>query len=221
MKTPVNGKTLREHWNYAWWKYALLVVLAVLGWNLIYTVTAYRPPEAKKVSIFSFVFGEQTAMEEYLSKVWPEELSDMEDVSCVYTVADETYGPMQLTTYLAAGEGDIFLLSKEYFQNFGKQGGFLELDAQEEIFAQCEALGLTLSRGYLINSETREKHLYGIPCSELPGMARFVYDPSDCYLCVAVNNGNDENVLKMLGILIRDTVQPVEPTPAQEEATQP
>lgn len=80
---------------------------------------------------------------------------------------------------------------------------------------------MTLSRGYLINSDTREKHLYGIPCSELPGMAHFVYDPSNCYLCVAVNNGNDENVLKMLGILIRDTVQPVEPTPAQEEATQP
>lgn len=105
MKTPVNGKTLREHWNYAWWKYTLLVVLAVLGWNLIYTVTAYRPPESKKVSIYSFVFGEQTVMEEYLSQVWPEELSDMEDVSCVFTMADETYGPMQLTTYLACRRG--------------------------------------------------------------------------------------------------------------------
>lgn len=221
MKTPVNGKTLREHWNYAWWKYLLLVILAVLGWNLIYTMTAPRPPESKKVTIYSFVFGEQTAMDEYLSVVWPEELSDMEDVSCVYTVADETYGPMQLTTYLAAGEGDVFLLTKEYYQNFGKQGAFMELELQEDIMAQCEALGLNLSRGYMINSETREKHLYAIPCSELPGMARFVYNPSDCYLCVAINNGNDENVLKMLSILIRDTAQPYEPEPVQEEETQP
>ena len=40
MKTPVTKQTLRTHFTYSWWKYALLAVLAVFGIDLLYTVTA-------------------------------------------------------------------------------------------------------------------------------------------------------------------------------------
>ena len=52
MKTPLTKERLKHHLAYNSWKYLLLVVLCVLGWNLIYTTTAYRPPVEKIVDVY-------------------------------------------------------------------------------------------------------------------------------------------------------------------------
>ena len=52
MKTPLTKERLKHHLAYNSWKYLLLVVLCVLGWNLIYTTTAYRPPAEKIVDVY-------------------------------------------------------------------------------------------------------------------------------------------------------------------------
>ena len=66
MKTPVTKDTLRNHFTYSWWKYLLLCVIGVVGWNLVFTMTAYRPPEDKKVDFIVSALGEQTVFDAYL-----------------------------------------------------------------------------------------------------------------------------------------------------------
>ena len=39
MKTPITIKAIRQHFTYAWWKYALLALLAIFGWNLLSAIT--------------------------------------------------------------------------------------------------------------------------------------------------------------------------------------
>ena len=49
MTFPVTKERIRNHFAYAWWQYVLLICLAIFGWNLLYTTTRYRSPEALKV----------------------------------------------------------------------------------------------------------------------------------------------------------------------------
>jgi len=40
---------IRNHFTYHWWQYAVLLAVAIFGWNLLYTTTRYRSPEHLKV----------------------------------------------------------------------------------------------------------------------------------------------------------------------------
>ena len=44
-------KWLKNHMTYSWWKYAVLAAVCILGVNLVFTMTAYRVPEEKKVEV--------------------------------------------------------------------------------------------------------------------------------------------------------------------------
>ena len=86
-----------------------------------------------------------------------------------------------------------------------------------DLVADLEAAGISLSRGYRTYEETGEKHLYAIPCAELPGMQSMLYtDVSDMYIGVFFSTGNDENVLTFFERFIRDMM--VEPEAAAAAA---
>lgn len=212
MKTPITKQRLRNHLTYGWWKYALLIVFAVFGWNLIYTVTRYRAPEEKKIVINLYVYGDQQALNNYMADVNANQMPEMEEMDCIFTTMDNTYGDMILSTHMAASEGDLYMLDRTRFQQSAASGAFLPLEDKPELMAMLEEAGISLSQGWRTESETGEKHLYGIPCAELPGMAAYVYNPSDCYLSVLISNQNDENVLRFLNIFISDLLAP----PAEE-----
>lgn len=215
MKTPITKQRLRNHLAYGWWKYALLLVIAIAGWNIIYTVTRYRPPEDKKVVVNLYVYGNTQALNAYMADVNANQMPEMEQMDCLMTTMDDMYGDMILSTHMAAGEGDLYMLDRSRFQQCAASGAFLPLEDQTELIAMLEAAGVSLSQGWRTESESGEKHLYGIPCAELPGMAAYVYNPSDCYMSVLISNQNDENVLHFLNIFVSDLLSP--PTEAQPE----
>lgn len=204
MKTPINREIIQNHMHYSWWKYLLLVVLAVFGWNLIYTTTAYRPPEEKKVNLIATCLGEQEKMDAYMEHIRQTQMSDMEDMSSIFMFMDETYGPMQLSTYIAAGEGDLYLLTKDEFQSYASQGAFVALDQLEGFIDYCDSKGFVVDKGWRTNTEIGEKHLYGIPMSNLPGLKQYFYTNEEYYLTIIVSNQNDVNVNKFMMILLED-----------------
>lgn len=211
MKTPVTKEKLQNHLNYSLWKYALLVVLAVFGWNIIYTVTAYRPPEEKKVTLGMYTYGDATAATTYMQGIGAELLPTMEDMSAQLIMPDETYGDMVLATRIAARDCDIYLLPRDQFLSYAGQNAFMHLETVlPGLVADLEAAGVSLSRGYRADSESGEKHQYGIPCGDLPGaQTLFNCDTSDMYLAVFYETGNNDNVLIFFERLIRDLM--VEP----------
>ena len=134
-------------------------------------------------------------------------------MECVVMTNDPTYGIMQLTAYVAAGEGDVYLLPAENFQSYASSGSLLPLEDAAAVLDHVNAVGLNVDKGWRTESESRERHLYGIPASMLTGLHDYGVIVEDCYLCITVNNGNDENSMKLLGFLVRDMYRaPATPT---------
>ena len=215
MKTPLSKEKIQNHIAYSSWKYLLLIAVAILGWNIIYSVTEYQPPEEKKIILGVYSYGDDVNITPYMEQVRLDILPDMEDVSAQFIVPDEAYGDMILMTRIAARECDIYVLPRTQFQNFAAQGAFMPLEkVLPDLIADLEAAGISLSRGFRTNDETGEKHQYGIPLADLPGMLPMLQcDTRDMYIAAFFDTGNDENVLKFFNQFVRDMM--VEPEIAE------
>ncbi len=216
MKTPVTSKSLRQHFTYNWWVYLLIALIAFGLVDLLYTVTAYRSPRDKTIGFYVYGYVNDTGLSAYMDNVRETEMSDMEEMSSVMLAMDDTYGPMQLMTYLAAGEGDIYMLPREQFLNYSMSGSMAPLENDTELMALFDAAGVNLQSGWRKETETGENHLYGIPQDKLPGLIQYAY-AQDGFLCVPLTGGNQENAMKFLRILCRDMLTaPPEETAADE-----
>ena len=216
MKTPVTSKSLRQHFTYNWWVYLLIALLAFGLVDLLYTVTAYRSPRDKTIGFYVYGYVNDTGMSAYMDNIRETEMSDMEEMTPVMLAMDDTYGPMQLMTYLSAGEGDIYMLPREQFLNYSMGGSMVPLENDAELMALFDAAGVNLQSGWRKETETGENHLYGIPQDKLPGLIQYAY-AQDGFLCVPLTGGNQENAMKFLRILCRDMLTaPPEETAADE-----
>ncbi len=205
MKTPVTSGKLKQHLTYNWWKYLLIAVVAFGLVDLLYTVTAYRPSRDKTVNLYVYGYVNESALTEYMDNVRQAEMPDMEQVSFVTLLDDDTYGPMQLMTYMAVGEGDLYLLPREQFLNDAAAGSLVPLEDDTELMDIFNKAGASLQSGWRTETETGENHLYGIPQDKIPGLSRYAY-AKDGFLCRIVTGGNPENAAKFLRILCRDMI---------------
>lgn len=208
MKTPVTKERLRVHWTYSWWKYLLAVLLIAALTDLLYTVTAYRPPADKVIEVYCLALGDQEGFDAYLNHINEEAEMGMERVASRFLVNDDYYGDMSLSVFLAAQEGDIYILPKDNFRGYSAEGGFLPLDDAEELIALFDEDDL--ASGW--RRVEGERHLYGIPASLLPGLKRYLYLSGDEMICVLIANGNDENVIRFLTIMAQENLTEPEQT---------
>ena len=225
IKTPVR---LRHHFQYNAWKYILLVVLSVFFVDLIYTMTAYRPPQDKRIDVYIQSAGaDQNHIDAIFEQMREELLPDMELIRSALLMAgtgEDIYAVQQMTTYLAAGEGDIYLLKSDDFKRYASQGVFVDLSEAIQQ-GQLHTHSIDLSAGYVAVQEFDEqedkmvsisqKRLYGIPLSGFAQLAEeFGIYPEDLFMSMTVFNGNDENVIKFMDELIARTA----PLNKQEDA---
>ena len=220
MKTPINARTLRQHFTYNWWKYLLIAVAAFGLVDLLYAVTAYRSPRDKTVGFYVYGYMNETDLMPYLENIRETEMSDMEEINAVTLTSDGTYGPMQMMTYIAAGEGDVYLFSRDDFLNNALNGSLLPLEDDSELLALFDQAGISLQSGWRRDKETGKTHLYGIPLDKLPGLNKYVYT-QDGYLSVIITSGNQENALKLLRILCRDGIEQSSSEASVESGEQP
>ena len=214
IKTPINKETVRNHLTYSTWKYVLMAACALFGWSLIYTTTAYRSPQNKRVDVY---IQSSTASSEmvdaFLAPIWKETVPEMETVSgVVLTLVDDYTTSMQLMAYMAAGEGDIYFLTEQYYKSLSGQGALVEL---EDLVADgtIQVDDIDLSKGYLtVVDEYDEndkpvktsRHLYGIPLDSFYGfMSGMQLDNRGLYAAIIVNNGNEENVIPFFNALLQ------------------
>ena len=213
MKTPITKEKIQNHIHYSLWKYALLVIVAIFGWNLIYSVTEPQAPEEKKIIFGIYAYGDETGMNEYMEQVRQTLMPDMEEMVANIIMPDEMYGDMILSTRIAARDCDIYLLPRTQFQSYASQGAFMPLETVlPELIAELEAEGVSLSRGYRANDELGgEKHQYGIPTAKMTRLQNsLMVDVSDMYLCVFFETENNDNVIKFFEQLVRDMLAPAE-----------
>ena len=202
---------LKKHLTYEWWKYLLVIALCWFGFELLYTTTAYRSPQDKRIDV---MIMSATASDEvvgsFLKPIWEEATPDMELVEGLSLLPggpDDYYSNMNLTVKLYAGEGDIYLLPHDVFKNLALGGAFVGLDEYiSEGRINIEGLNADKCRLTLVDEETgtATTELYGIPTDELYGfMDGMQFDNRNAVMAIAVNNGNDENVVTFFNALLQ------------------
>ncbi len=210
MKTPITSKRLKEHIRYNWWIYLLITVIGLGLVDILYSVTAYRPPREKTVVFYVYGYMDDAGLNGWLGQVREAEMADMEDMNAQMLANDDTYGPMQLMTFFAAGEGDVYLLAREQFLNYAASGSLLPLENDTELMALFDSAGISLQSGWRRETGSGETHLYGIPNDKIPGLGRYAY-AQDGFLCLPVTGLNQENAAKLLRIICRDMIsEPVD-----------
>ena len=216
MKTPLTRERFRHHLHYGWWKYALMAICVLVAVNLLFTTTRYRAPDALRVDVFVCASGaDQQALQDYLDTAHEILLPDMEEVNCVVMLTNDgsdPYSAMQLSTYLMAGEGDIYLLSESDFHGYAAQGAMLNLDPYLAS-GDLDTADVDLRKGTISYREEEDapllSHLFGIPTDDLFGFWNFNIDNRGMVLCVSVANGNDDNVVKLLSYMVHTLLMPM------------
>ena len=202
---PITKRKIRNHFQYAVWMYLVLAALALFGWNLLYTTTRYRPPENMQVEFLAQTTGDsQDLLTELADQIHADIMPEMESViATAVTISDDYYGDMQLTVWISAAQGDIYLLTKEYFENFASSGAFMDLQSLVD-GGQLDVSGIDLSNGYVKDSDTGVTGLYGIPADALTGFSDYLVATEDRVLCILYNNGNDEYSIMFLNYLLEN-----------------
>ena len=202
LSMPITRARIRNHLHYSFWMYLLLIALALFGWNLIYTTTQYRTPEARKVEFFAegSAYGDD-GPQALADRVHAEAMPGMEQVTATALTIDQTYGDMQLVVWVSAGQGDVYLLTREHFLSMAQNGAMLDLGPYVAD-GTLHAEGLDLQAGYTqVNSEGANR-LMGIPADSLTGLAAYGLDGQGKVLCALLNNGNDPYTLKFIDYLL-------------------
>ncbi len=212
IRTPVTKERLKTHFTYSLWKYLVVIACSLFCWSLVYAQTAYRSPQDKRIDVYvkSSTVTEEL-MDSFFEPIWKNVVPDMELVSGVtlLSTSDNTdyYSQMQLSVYIAAGEGDIYILPAADFKSFAAAGAFISLD---DLVADgtIDITGIDTASGRVTIADedtgTSETHLYGIPLDSLYGFIDGMQlDNRGMVAAIMVNNRNDENVIPFFNALIQ------------------
>ena len=202
---------IKNHFAYDIWKYALVVILCWTGWELLYTQTAYRSPQDKRIDVYIMsATASDELLQAFLKPIWEQATPDMELVEAVSLLpgsTDDYYANINLTVRFAAAEGDIYFLPQDQFKNYALGGAFVPLDQYvEEGRINIDGLDVNSARLTILNEQTGEAstQLLGIPTDMLYGyMDGMQFDNRNAVMAIAINNGNEENVVTFFDALIQ------------------
>lgn len=206
MQKQLTKSWLRNHFSYSWWKYLLATVICVFGINLLFTMTEYRPPEEKKIELYMLNgYADAQAMQQELWPLFQAECPDQEELTVlnIDLMGNDAYIYMQFSTYVAARQGDVCLMPESEVRKLAEDGAehaFIELTDYVES-GMIDVKDIELSKGLFADSQGRQR-LYAIPADSLYGLLEYGCDPKGSYLVVLAYNGNDENAVRMMNLMI-------------------
>lgn len=185
--TRITKERLKNHWMYSSWKYLLMIVIFVAGWNLIYSITEYKPPRERRLELYvlsnAYVTENMEALEAELEPLFVgEEEGDMEEFNIYvmnYGGEDDVYGPQLLMTRLASLEGDVYMVDETTLTLLISQElalplddyiatGALDVEGQNLDTVTRTAPAGEDEEGNTIYSD--ERHVYALPAQPLYGL---------------------------------------------------
>lgn len=208
-ETKITLQRIRNHFTYSWWKYVLLAVLAIGGWSLIYSSTAYRPPKDKRLDITFVTYALSSEFTDELKAQTLAQFPEVEDstvMSITYTADDNYYGSMQLMTYTGAGEGDVYIMTRERFNVFAKQSLFEPLD-EAIASGMIDLKGIDVSSTHMTTDEGVTGTM-GVPIDALYGFMADGVDNRDMVIGVTGFSQNKEAAIRWVDWIIGEKMAP-------------
>lgn len=201
----ITKKWLKNHWTYSWWKYMLLAGICIMGVNLLFTTTAYRPPEHKKIELYVCNgYVDQQVLDEQVSEAFFARYPEQEEMTVmnINLASEDMYVQMQFTTYLAAQQGDVLLLPESEVYKLSEGGAdnaFMDLTPYiDGGVIDLQALGV---QGLTLKDSAGEEGIYAIEADTLYGLFDLGNDPKDSYLCLTGFGGNEDTAAGVLDLL--------------------
>jgi len=168
-------------------------------------MTAYRPPEEKKVEVYILNdYVEAAAMREEIAPLFFERCADQEELTVlsINLGSDDMYARMQFTTYAAARQGDVYMLPVSEFRSLTAE----EYDAFADLAPYIESGVIDIQdidvSAYTVQNEDGTKSVYAIPSDTLYGLAQYGNDSAGSLLCLTAFGGNTDNAAKTLDLLV-------------------
>lgn len=200
-------KRLKNHFAYNWWKYALSAAVSAMLVSIVFAVTAYRPPAEKKVELY--VLNGYIDTETFQRDFWPElqarkpEQEELTVLNINLTDSSNIYAPMQFSTYVAAQQGDLFLISRDEMRRItadGAQEALVELTGYLES-GVIDAGGMDLKNGTLERGDGTTA-VYAIPADTLTGLSQYGNDPKNSLLCIPMYTKNADSAAALIGLML-------------------
>ena len=224
----ITKKRLKNHFAYSWWKYALAAVLSVMGVSLVFTATRYEPPADRQLTVY--VLNDYTDAETMQADLWTRIKEARPEQEALFvqnidlTDSSNIYAPMQFSTYVAAQQGDVFLISYDEMLKIVADG---PEDALVDLTAYIESGVIDVS-GLDLSACTMKKldgttGIYAVPADQLYGLRTAYYnDAKGSVLCIPIYSQNQDTAAEAIRILMElgKGEKPAEQT-EKAEAAQP
>lgn len=200
-------KRLKNHFAYNWWKYALSAAISAMLVSVVFAVTEYRPPAEKKVELY--VLNSYIETETFQQDFWPElqarepEQEALTVLNINLTDSSNIYAPMQFSTYVAAQQGDLFLISRDEMLKItydGAQEALMELTDYLDS-GVIDAAGLDLAQGTLDRGDGTTA-VYAIPAGTLTGLSQYGNNPENSFLCIPLYTKNADTAAALIGLMV-------------------
>jgi hypothetical protein len=127
--------------------------------------------------------------------------------------SDDYYAQMQLSTYIGAREGDLFLMTSDQFRIFAEQGLFMPLDEYissgiiDVTNIDTSALTFTLDGEYTTSGES-VSGIYGVSAAGLYGLMDLGIDNRRLDFGITAYSGNPDDIARMINWFITEYTQP-------------
>lgn len=224
----ITKKRLKNHFAYSWWKYALAAVLSVMGVSLVFAATRYEPPADRQLTVY--VLNDYTDAETMQADLWTriKEAHPEQEALFVQNIdltdSSNIYAPMQFSTYVAAQQGDVFLIPYDEMLKIVADG---PEDALVDLTAYIESGVIDVS-GLDLSACTMKKldgttGIYAVPADQLYGLRTAYYnDAKGSVLCIPIYSQNQDTAAEAIRILMElgKGEKPAEQT-EKAEAAQP
>ena len=200
-------KRLKNHWAYSWWKYALAAAVSAMLVSVVFAVTEYRPPDDKKVEFY--VLNSYMDTETMQADFWPQlqakkpEQEKLTVININLTDSSNIYAPMQFSTYVAAQQGDLFLISRDELLKITADGAdevLVELTDYLESGA-IDAQDIDLVKGTLDRGDGTTA-VYAIPADTLTGLSQYGNNPKDSLLCIPQYTQNADSAAALIELML-------------------
>lgn len=224
----ITKKRLKNHFAYSWWKYALAAVLSVMGVSLVFAATRYEPPADRQLTVY--VLNDYTDAETMQADLWAriKEAHPEQEALFVQNIdltdSSNIYAPMQFSTYVAAQQGDVFLIPYDEMLKIvadGPEDAFVDLTAYIES-GVIDVSGLDLS-ACMMEKLDGTTGIYAVPADQLYGLRTAYYnDAKGSVLCIPIYSQNQDTAAEAIRILMElgKGEKPAEQT-EKAEAAQP
>lgn len=235
-KIRLTKASLSNHFHYAKWIYVLIICLSAFGLDLLFTVTEYHPPAERKVEIYLMgglgdveqLDGLAARALEYGQTIDPT-LEEVTFLPLSYTGEEDIYGPQKLMVLLAAQEGHVYFVDRNYLEQFVGMGVAQPLEDyidQGLLDPGDRDLSSVTYEEPSFDEDTPpsgETHVYALQAEPLQGLMQTeepIYYPDDKYIVVCSYVKNMDTTVQVLQFVMDElsTTAPQAETPAETEA---